>query len=138
MTPVIVLLDTNALMMISEGVNVISDLEEELATKPVYVCLESIVKELERIAESSGVKESKKARLALEVVNEKCIIVKSDFETADRDLISKALEFKSKGYRVIVATNDREIRRKLREAGVTVAFYRESKNKFTVEEGACI
>ncbi len=133
----IVILDTNILMMIAEGVSVAEDLEQQLLTKPVLVCTKSVVEELEKMA-SEGGKISRAASLALEFVKRNCKVIEGETGSADRDIVSLALSLREQGATVIVATNDRELRSILREAGVPTACYRESKGMIVIEEGTLL
>ncbi len=121
-----VLLDTNMLMLLGKGVDVFEQIEEILLTKPEYYVIKPVIEELERIASRGGVKERKAARLALDIVKKKCRVI--DIErprgvTVD-DLI---LDIASKE-KFIVATNDRVLRRRLREKGLPEIYFREEKH----------
>jgi len=133
----IVILDTNILMMIAEGVSVAEDLEQQLLTKPVLVCTKSVIKELERMLSEKG-KISRAAFLALEFVKRNCEVIEGETGSADRDIVCLALSLREQGATVIVATNDKELRRTLREAGVPTACYRESKGMIVIEEGTLL
>ncbi len=120
-----VLLDTNILMLIGRGIDIFTQIEELLDTKPEYYVIEPVVKELEKIIAHGGVKERKAAKLALELVKKKCRIIEislSPDKSVDDLLLEIALR---EGF--IVATNDRELRRRLREAGIPEIYFREEK-----------
>ncbi|RLG83348.1 MAG: 30S processome protein Utp24 [Thermoprotei archaeon] len=120
-----VLLDTNILMLIGRGIDIFTQIEELLDTKPEYYVIEPVVKELEKIIAHGGVKERKAAKLALELVKKKCRIIEislSPDKSVDDLLLEIALR---EGF--IVATNDRELRRRLREAGILEIYFREEK-----------
>ena len=120
-----VLLDTNILMLIGRGIDIFTQIEELLDTKPEYYVIEPVVKELEKIIAHGGVKERKAAKLALELVKKRCRVIEislSPDKSADDLLLEIALR---EGF--IVATNDRELRRRLREAGIPEIYFREEK-----------
>ena len=120
-----VLLDTNILMLIGRGIDIFTQIEELLDTKPEYYVIEPVVKELGKIIAHGGVKERKAAELALELVKKKCRVIEvslSPDKSVDDLLLEIALR---KGF--IVATNDRELRRRLREAGIPEIYFREEK-----------
>ena len=120
-----VLLDTNILMLIGRGIDIFTQIEELLDTKPEYYVIEPVVRELEKIVAHGGVKERKAAKLALELVKKKCRVIEvllSPDKSVDDLLLEIALR---KGF--IVATNDRELRRRLREAGIPEIYFREEK-----------
>jgi len=120
-----ILLDTNILMLIGRGIDIFTQIEELLDTKPEYYVIEPVVKELEKIIAYGGVKERKAAKLALELVKKKCRVIEvslSPDKSVDDLLLEIALR---KGF--IVATNDRELRRRLREAGIPEIYFREEK-----------
>jgi len=125
-----VLFDTNFLMAAFERpANVVGRVEELLEAKVRPVILRSQLRELERIASSD--KRQKAARIArtvLEYVRRKGFEVIEDGERVVDDAIVETS--KREGY--IVATNDRELRRKLREGGVSVV-YMKSDGKFELE-----
>jgi len=120
-----ILLDTNILMLIGRGIDIFTQIEELLDTKPEYYVIEPVVKELEKIVAHGGVKERKAAKLALELVKKKCRVIEislSPDKSVDDLLLEIALR---EGF--IVATNDRELRRRLREAGIPEIYFREEK-----------
>ena len=88
------------------------------------ILLSSTQKELQGLAESKSPKTQKQALTALRV-SEKCRFVhveKSVNETYDDVIVRVAAEWK-----VPVATNDRELRKRLRKVGVPVIFMRQKK-----------
>ena len=125
-----VLFDTNFLMVAFEGpVNVIERVEELLEAKVRPVILRSQLRELEEIA-SSG-KRQKAARMARAVLE---YVRKKGFEVIESggEVVDDAIVEASKREDYIVATNDRELRRRLREGGVSV-IYMKNDGKFELE-----
>jgi uncharacterized protein len=102
------------------------DIFEELANllnhRFELILLSSIKKELQGLAKSNSPKVQKQALLALRLA-EKCRFVpikKGLTETYDDVIVRVASEWKCP-----VATNDSELRRRLRENGVAVIFLRQ-------------
>lgn len=123
-----VLLDTNMILLIANGVSVKEDLESIIESKIDFLCPESVVKELEEIANEK--KEGwRKAQWALINLDKICEKTKSIEQKADVDILLLADEIKERGYEVIIATNDKELRRKLRQKGFPTAFLVESEMK---------
>ncbi len=120
-----VLFDTNMLMLFGKGINIFDQIEELLLSKPEYYVLNHVVYELERISREGGVKERKAARLALEVVEKRCRVIDVE-KPSNRGVDDLIIEVAVKeGF--IVATCDRELRRRLRKRGVPEIYFREEK-----------
>ncbi len=129
---VLVLMDTNALLMMMERTGLFECIEESLETKPIYACTESVVKELEEIKRRGGPL-SWKASLALEKIVPACRILSRKASNTDDDIVENAIEARDEGYHVIVATSDRDLRKKLRKHGIPTAYYRESQRRFELD-----
>jgi len=127
----VIVLDTNMLMLIASGVNVLEQIEEKLAVKPRYVVLKPVIIELEKLASSGRPGVSKKASFALEVVRRLCEVVEAD-AVEEKGVDELIIEFAEK-HRAVVATNDRELRRKLRERGIPEIYIREDGFRVEVE-----
>lgn len=127
----IVVLDTNMLMLAANGVRVFEQIEEQLETKPRFVVLSPVLNELIKLSRTSAQSLRKQALLALELVRMFCEIVDyGNVETSSVDelIIRYAVENKA-----IVATNDRELRAKLRAIGIPEAYFREESRRVVVE-----
>ncbi|MET1160730.1 MAG: PIN domain-containing protein, partial [Thermoprotei archaeon] len=124
-----IVMDTNMLMLIGEGINVFEQIEEKLAIKPDYVVLKHILKELEKLSRSNSPIIRRRAKLAIQVAREKCRVVDFD-DNLDTDtaIIEYALKTGA-----AVATNDRELRRKLREKGIPEIYLREESMRIDIE-----
>lgn len=122
------MLDTNMLMLLAEGVNVFEQIEEKLCTKPDYVVLKPVYMELVKLAESGKPSICRKARMALEIIPRYCRIVDYENGSVDELLIKYALENNA-----AVATNDRELRRKLRERSIPEIYLREESMRIEIE-----
>ena len=120
-----VVLDANFFFVSSQfKVDVFEELENLLNRRFEPVLLSSTQKELQGLAESTSPKQRKQAQLALRLA-EKCRLVAAEKgleETYDDVIVRVAAEWKSP-----VATNDRELRKRLRQVGVPVVFLRQKK-----------
>lgn len=126
-----VALDTNMLLLIGEGVQVFSQIEEALEARPVYVVITPVIEELHKLASSGPPLLSKRARFALEIARNHCVIIDYPLvegESVDDCLVRFAIE-----HNAIVATNDKELRRKLRERGLPEIYLREESMRLEFE-----
>lgn len=123
--PVKVVLDANFFFVSSQfTVDVFEELANLLNRSFEPVLLSSTLAELQGLVESSSPKQRSQALLALRLA-EKCRFVsveKSSDETYDDVVVRVAAE-----WRCPVATNDRELRGRLRKVGVPVIFSRQRK-----------
>ncbi len=113
------------------GKNIFAMLEEMVLFKPNYVTIKSVIKELESLCNNGSVKEQRAANLALLIIKEIPVKVLDDPAVkgnTDDKILKVALM-----RRAIVATNDRELRKKLRKKGVTVIFFREKDQRLWLE-----
>jgi rRNA-processing protein FCF1 len=120
-----VVLDANFLFVPSQfQVDIFEELANLLNQSFKLILLSSTLMELQGLAESDSPKERKQAQLALKLA-EKCLVVpveKGLGETYDDVIVRVAAEWKSP-----VATNDRELRRRMRTLGLPVIFLREKR-----------
>ncbi len=113
-----VFIDTNMLLAPFQfGVDVISEIERLVPGADLYV-LSGTIRELDRIAER-GTKERKYAALAKKLISIHRIRIIEREGPVDSVLVELA---KNGAY---VATNDRDLRRRIREAGGHTLFLRE-------------
>ncbi len=104
------------------GIDIFEEMTNLLNKKTEPTLLTPIYRELQKIAASKHPKRRLEARLALKLA-EKCRIVKTEpsaDETVD-DLIVRL----AKKWKCLVATNDRELRKKLKKKAVPVIFLRQ-------------
>jgi len=117
-----VILDSNFLFIPSQfKVDIFEELMNLLNQRFEPVLLSSTHQELRSMAEKGSPKRRKQASLALELAK-KCRLVnieKGAGETNDDVILRIATQWKSS-----VATNDRELRRKLRNRDIPVIFLR--------------
>lgn len=104
------------------GVDIFEGMTPLLNRKPEPIILTPTYRELQKLAASKHPKRRLEARLALKLA-EKCRVVKAEpgaDETVD-DLIVRL----AKKWKWAVATNDRELRKKLKKSMVPVVFLRQ-------------
>ena len=125
-----VILDSNFLFIPAKfQIDVFEDLAKLLNQRFEPVLLSSIYQELKTMAEKGAPSRRKQASLVLKLA-EKCKLVnveKHVEETNDDVILRIAILWKSP-----VATNDRELRRKLRARAIPVIYLR-SKNRLELE-----
>jgi len=126
-----VILDSNFLFIPSQfKIDIFEELNRLLNQRFEPVLLSSTFQELRSMAEKGAPKRRKQASLALELSAEKCRLVnveKEVGETNDDVILRIAIEWKSP-----VATNDLELRKKLRARDIPVIFLR-GKNRLELE-----
>jgi rRNA-processing protein FCF1 len=117
------IIDTNFLFIPSKfRLDIFEELPKLLGHNVEPVLLSQAYRELQKLAKSNSVKLSKQAQLGLKLAK-KCRIVEVERkgnESNDDLILRIAVEWKCP-----VATNDRELRRKLRSVGVSVVFLRQ-------------
>lgn len=118
-----VILDSNFLFIPSQfRLDIFEELKNLLSQRFEPVLLSPTHRELLKIAEKGSPKMRKQASLALKLA-EKCRLIhveKGLEETPDDVIVRVATEWKC-----LVATNDRELRKRLRNRGVPVIFLRQ-------------
>ena len=121
--PVNVLVDSNFLMVPAQfRVSIYDELDRLLGRKYDLVMLSPTHQELRRIAREAGPKESRQALFALKQA-EKCKIV--DVKRMPNETIDELILRHAKSSGCAVATNDRELRKKLKKEGIPTIFLRE-------------
>jgi rRNA-processing protein FCF1 len=121
--PIKIILDSNALFVpLQFGIDIFEELKELLKTRFEPVVLSPILQELRKLAEEGSPKMRKDASVALSLV-EKCTVAKLANDSTDHpdDAIVKA----ASEWRCPVFTNDRELRKKLRDINVPVIYVRQ-------------
>ncbi len=118
-------------MLMASGVPVLDHIEEELEARPRFVVIRPVYEELVKIANSVTGTARKQALFALELVNKFCEVV--DYELLSGEDVDDAIVRYALETGAIVATNDRILRRKLRELGVPEAYFREEGRRVKVE-----
>ncbi|NPA05036.1 MAG: 30S processome protein Utp24 [Crenarchaeota archaeon] len=122
--------DTSILLLIYEGVDVFTEVEELLETRPVCILLTPVLRELERLASSAKpFRRRAAARLALQVVRRRCRVVDYPGELADDAIV----EYVRANPEAIAATADMGLRRRLMELGIPTIYYREERHGLEAE-----
>jgi rRNA-processing protein FCF1 len=117
-----VILDSNALFVpLQLKIDILQELKTLLNRNYELVLLKPIQQELDRLAREGSPQTRKKASYALKLA-EKCRIVSVNEDTASPDDI--ILETAGK-WKCLVFTNDRELRKKLRNINVPVIYVRQ-------------
>jgi len=128
----VVILDTSMLLDIARGLIPLSSISEAVELAYELVVPSSVLRELEGISRSSGVK-SRYARRALELLEVAGVKVYDDrLSDADEAIVELALNLKGK-CSVVVATNDKALRRRLRSLDIPTAYYRRARGGLEVE-----
>ncbi len=125
----IVLLDTNFLMASAKfGIDILREAESLLGRRTKFLVLEDVKRELESIRKGHG-KDSAEAGFALDIVSmcDQTPTVKGLRHSVDGKLITLA-----KRLGAIVATNDKLLRRRLRDINVPTLYVRD-KSKLELE-----
>jgi len=125
-----VLLDSNFLMLPSvKRINVLSELDRVLGRSYKLLTINHVVEELERLASLGRPSERRRAKLALMLMKEWNVeVVGVPLQAKVDDAIAEASS--KRGW--VVATNDRELRRRLKELGVPTVYLRGGK-RLTLE-----
>ena len=125
-----VVYDTSVLMLLYDGVDVFEEAGRVLGSKPACVILTQVVEELRRLASSRSVRKRRAAAMALrELERRGCKVV----EAGGVDVDDAIVRYASSNCRAIVATADRELRRRLRERGLPHLFYKADRRSLVLE-----
>lgn len=131
-----VLLDTSFLMLTSEvKTNIFNEIEKIIQRKPEFITIQSVINELKRIIEKGKIKEKKKASMALKIIKSENIKIIDDAGIPGDNVDEKILNLAKilSNERIIIATNDRELKKHLREMGIPVILYRERDHKIWLD-----
>ncbi len=128
--PIKIILDANFFFLpLQFNLNIFEELANMLNQRFEPVLLSSTLMELQGLAETSSPQMQKRALLALRMA-EKCSFVpieKFSGETYDDVIVRVSTDWKAP-----VGTNDRELKKRLRQKGVAVIFLRQ-KHRLAVE-----
>jgi len=114
-----VVLDTNMLMAIGElKIDIIDGLEEKLGKAEFFVP-EEVTDELKKLKEKGRTKKNN-AEIAEKIIEKYCSVLKSKKKNADERIEELAGEY-------IIATNDKELRKRIKKKGFKTAFIRQKK-----------
>jgi hypothetical protein len=131
----VVVVDSSFLIQLAEGVVAPSMVLEALEASFELTAPRQVVEELERLASGHPKpKVRRAARRALWMMGRLGVAVEDvEAGNADDAIESLARRLKGEGLRVVVATNDRELRRRLRSLGIPSLYYRESAGRLELE-----
>jgi rRNA-processing protein FCF1 len=120
-----VVVDTNFLLMMAQGVIAPSSLNDAINASYELVTTDAVVKELETMSKREDLlaREAGFALKLLERLGVQVLRVKAD--SADESILTLAKELVQNGDRVVVATNDKNLRRSVRRLGVPTLYLRE-------------
>lgn len=122
--PLTVVFDTNFLTVPAQfGVDIFTEAERILERKVTFIVLDSIIEELKRNLANTQGAEAVKFRVALDLL-ERCNVV--DYRGALVPVDDQVLEF-CKSNNGILATNDRELRKRATAQGIPVLHLRSKK-----------
>ncbi len=128
-----VLVDTNVLLMIYEGIDVFESIEELIGGKCTFLVPHSVINELMKLSIKTGPR-GRAARVALQYLSlrgSQVRIIKVGSESYSR-ADDEILRLVKEGlHDVVVATNDEELKSTLKNLGVPVITWWFSKRKFT-------
>jgi rRNA-processing protein FCF1 len=125
-----IVLDTNMLLLIADGINIFEQIEEQLLAKPEYIVLKPIIKELEKLAIKGKPLLRRKARLALEIAGRYCKII--DVKEKPGEKVDDIILRYAKENNAAVATNDKELRKRLRRNGIPEIYLREESMRIEI------
>ncbi len=116
-----IILDTNFLMIpYKYHIDIFSEIERLVPETHKIATLSSVVKELDSIVNRSGGSERIAARIALKLIEKKGVGIIECKGKVDSSIINFALNNKY----AVVCTNDKELKEKLKESGISIIFMR--------------
>ncbi len=129
------MLDSNIIIMLGQGIITLSMFYDILEQKVEMITTSSVVEELKKIADlNKNKKIYREINFGLSIINTgKIQIINTTEIDADDSIFHASLELKNKGETVYVATNDKELRSRLRIVGIPTIYYRNSKSILEVE-----
>ncbi len=131
-----VLADTNFLIMIVKGEITPTLILDTLERSYALLVCDTIVSELKQLSTSAPHLSTRRAaKRALEILNNipNTCIIECPEGKADDSILLAALYLKDGGTSVVLATSDRELRRRARQVGIPTLYYRESERRLEVD-----
>ena len=130
---IIVIMDSNMLISISSGQIPPSLIDQALESSYVIGIPKAVVRELRHLSETAPIQKTRKlAKKALELLSsgriQYTILEEKGYKDVDDEIVALALDYRDRGYRVIVATNDKGLRRRLKTHNIPTLYYRESES----------
>lgn len=124
-----VVLDTNFIILLSEYPYLIDELNEVIPFKSVCVLLTAVLEELEAVSKRLGEVRRRMLGKILEVLRGRCVVV----DAGRSRVVDEAIIDYAREHGAVVATNDRELRRRLREMGIPNVFFRGESRRLEYE-----
>lgn len=125
--PLPVILDTNFLTIPAQfGVDVFSEAERVLERSVEFILLRSVFDEIRSKVERAGRTESRLFKVALDLT-ERCKIVSINQSMEDSAVDDQLLEYAA-SVNGVLATNDRELRKRASERGLAILILRGRKH----------
>ena len=125
-----VILDTNFLVLpLEERIDVLDQIRDLLGARPIPILLLESLEEALNKCVSSSPSERRLFKSALNLLDN-IVIESSGISQGKVD--ERILQFSIRR-KAIVATNDKELRKRLRSLGVTVLYFREGKRRIEIE-----
>jgi len=120
-----VVVDTNFLLTMAQGVIAPSSLNDAINASYELITTDAVVKELEAMSKGGDLlaREAGFALKLLERLGVQVLRVKAG--SADESILTLAKELVQNGDMVVVATNDKNLRRSVRRLGVPTLYLRE-------------
>jgi rRNA-processing protein FCF1 len=126
--PIAVLLDSNTLIMLASGRVAPSMIDSAIGFRYKLYVTDKVLSELEALAKSHPKQSTRRLAAAAISLSKKLgvEIVRVEAGDADDSLEAAARALRTSHRRVVVATSDRTLRRRLRRLGIPTLYYRES------------
>jgi len=125
-----VILDTNFLVLpLEERIDVLDQIRDLLGARPIPILLLESLEEALNKCVSSSPSERRLFKSALNLLDN--IAIESSGIVQGK-VDERILQFSIRR-KAIVATNDKELRKRLRSLGVTVLYFREGKRRIEIE-----
>lgn len=118
-----VLLDSNFFILpVSHKIDIFREIENLLCINVIFVTIQPVINELKRLSKKPT-KLGKKASLALKFIS-KCNILDLDSKKFSKGNVDDLILEFSKNGKIIVATTDINLKKRLREIGTPVIYLR--------------
>lgn len=125
-----VVLDTNFIVLLSEQPHLLQEIDKVLLAKHCCVLLTEVLTELERILENMTPTARRRLEFVLQLLSRMCV---KDTSGASKGDVDEAIVEYARRVGSVVATNDRELRKKLRKAGIPALYFREESRRLELE-----
>jgi len=130
-----VILDSNTLIMMASGAVAPSMIGEALGAAYDLYATDSVLEELERLAATHPRQTVRRLAAGALRLAERLGVkaLETGVRDADDSIEAAARSLRAEGLRVVVASSDRTLRRRLRKLGVPTLYYRESEGILELE-----